>query len=165
MTRRSGHFLRLLFCFALSVCAVAAALYFFRHSSSPDRTVPVKVRGGSGGSIIIHAEVARTPDEWQRGLMERTDLPENGGMLFIFPEARPLSFWMKNTRIGLDILFFDEKGTNVGTASMTPCIADPCALYSADKPAKFALEVSGGFLQKHNEITDWHLERIAGGGL
>ncbi len=98
--------------------------------------------------IPLWVEIADDPSEQEHGLMERTVLPQDEGMLFIFSEQRMLSFWMKNTLIPLDILFFDASGIFINVQTMDPCKTDPCAIYSSDKLATYALELSAGFYEQ-----------------
>lgn len=98
--------------------------------------------------ISLWVEIADDPPEQERGLMERTELPKDEGMLFIFSQPRMLSFWMKNTLIPLDILFFDSERTFINVQTMDPCKADPCAVYSSDQMATYALELSAGFYEQ-----------------
>ena len=107
--------------------------------------------------IPLWVELADDPPEQARGLMERTELGPDRGMLFIFPAPRPLSFWMKNTRIPLDALFFDEQGAFVNVQTMDPCL-DPCPTYSSGKPVKYALEVNAGFAEEQGIKRGWRLE-------
>src|SRR3712207_9276328 len=77
-------------------------------ASSPAATVRI---GGSGGEgVEVQVEIADDTQEMARGLMGRTALAEDAGMLFVYPEERELSFWMKDTLIPLSIAFMDSEG-------------------------------------------------------
>ena len=77
--------------------------------------------------------------------MDRTQMPADHGMLFIFDDDAPRSFWMKNTRIPLDMLFFDAERRLVSVQhNVPPCTADPCPPYSSGAPARYVLELNGG---------------------
>lgn len=90
-------------------------------------------------------ELATTPAEQTHGLMERTSMPANHGMLFVFADAEPRTFWMKNTLIPLDIVFFNNDRRVVAIqADAKPCRADPCKLYPSDAPARYVLELNAG---------------------
>lgn len=117
----------------------------------------VTLQGADGKTVTVHVELARTPEEQAKGLMGRTELPEGAGMLFMFAEERPLSFWMKNTLIPLDILFFTAEGGFVSSATMTPCTEDFCPSYSSNAPARYALEVPVGFAALHGVGRGWSM--------
>lgn len=91
-------------------------------------------------------EIADEPGEWQRGLMERPALAQNGGMLFIFPAQAPRVFWMMNTLIHLDIIFADAEGRILNiAANVPPCVAPQrCPTYRSIAPARYVLEIPGG---------------------
>ena len=93
----------------------------------------------------VTAEVAGTDAARATGLMHRRMLPENRGMLFVFPQAAPQSFWMMNTYVPLSIAFIDEGGTIINIADMKPLTTDP---HPSAKPAKYALEVNQGWFAK-----------------
>ena len=93
----------------------------------------------------VTAEVAATDATRATGLMHRRMLPENRGMLFVFPYAAPQSFWMMNTYVPLSIAFIDEAGTIVNIADMKPLTTDP---HPSTKPAKYALEMNQGWFAK-----------------
>lgn len=92
----------------------------------------------------IQVELATTPRTQAYGLMNRFILPENQGMLFVFEKTQPLSFWMKNTKIPLDILYFDAEGTLVDFAEAMPCLNDPCPSYPSKAQGKYVLEIGKG---------------------
>lgn len=101
-------------------------------------------------SVTLHGhrfnvELATTPAEQEQGLMDRTTLAPDHGMLFVFPDAQPRTFWMKNTLIPLDILFFDAARRLVAIqADAQPCRTDPCPLYPSAVPARYVLELNAG---------------------
>lgn len=114
----------------------------------------------SGENILLKVEVADDDESRERGLMFRTHLDLDAGMLFVFDEAKPLSFWMKNTLIPLDILYFDSEGMLVSAVTMTPCTADPCATYPSGGSSLYALEVPSGFIENHQIGQGWHISRL-----
>jgi uncharacterized protein len=90
-------------------------------------------------------EVVADDAQRSQGLMYRRMLPENWGMLFVFPAAMPQNFWMKNTYVPLSIAFIDERGVIVNIADMKPLTTDP---HPSAKPAKYALEMNQGWFAK-----------------
>ena len=109
-------------------------------------------------TATVTVEVADSPKERDRGLMNRTKLEVDKGMLFAFPEAITQKFWMKNTVIPLEILFFDANGDFVNALQMTPCTADPCELYTSSALAKYALEVIPDFRKANGIGVGWKLD-------
>jgi len=89
--------------------------------------------------------VADEPDERSRGLREVTRLPADiDGMLFAFTEPAVPTFVMEDTRLALDLWFFDEDGVLVATEEMEPCSAEPCSRYPAPGEVSWALETPLG---------------------
>lgn len=86
-------------------------------------------------------EVADTFATRQRGLMYRDAMPARHGMLFVFDRDQPQSFWMKNTRIPLDIIYVNEAGRIVSIHQMKPY---DLASTSSKAPARFAIELNQG---------------------
>lgn len=120
-------------------------------------TVSVSIVSPDRRILVVKAEVADTAQSRERGLMYRTSLDAFSGMLFVFSNEAPQSFWMKNTTIPLDIIFADRDGIVVGLAAMAPCTADPCPKYSSGVPVQYALEVPQGFIARHGVDEIWQL--------
>ncbi|MGN2248255.1 DUF192 domain-containing protein [Frateuria sp. GZRR35] len=90
-------------------------------------------------------ELATDDASRERGLMMRTELAADHSMLFVFPDTQPRWFWMKNTLIPLDILYFDADRKLVSMQlDVPPCKADPCPSYPSDAPARYVLELPAG---------------------
>jgi uncharacterized membrane protein (UPF0127 family) len=90
-------------------------------------------------------ELAKTQKEQALGLMFRDSLPEDQGMLFIFPTETRRGFWMKNMRISLDIFYFDSELKLVSVAENTPpCRTERCPSYPSAGPAQYVLELNAG---------------------
>lgn len=99
---------------------------------------------------VISLEVARTEPERSRGLMYRTSLPEQAGMIFLFDRPGLYPFWMKNTLIALDLFWTDTSGRIVWIAeSVPPCTADPCPEYPPKAVAQYVIETNAGFAKRH----------------
>jgi len=96
----------------------------------------------NAGIHVIRAEVASTFESRAQGLMFRKYLGPNEGMLFVFPQAEAHCMWMKNTLIPLSVAFLDAQGKIVSIAEMKPQTETS---HCAAAPAKFALEMSGGW--------------------
>ena len=90
-------------------------------------------------------EVAADDAARAHGLMDRTHMDADHGMLFVFNDDMPRAFWMKNTKIPLDMLFFDGKKKLVSIQhDVPPCVSDPCPPYSSGAPARYVLELNAG---------------------
>ncbi len=109
------------------------------------RTVTIDASGG--GKVRVRVEIADDAAEVTRGLMYRTALAENRGMLFVYAREWRPSFWMKNTLIPLSIAFMDSEGRIVDIQDMKPLDDDPPHYVSA-KPVQYALEVNQGFFEE-----------------
>jgi uncharacterized protein len=109
------------------------------------RTLVIDASGGK--KVGVRVEVADDLAEQAKGLMDRTTLGENRGMLFVYPEERELSFWMKNTLIPLSIAFIDSERRIIDIQDMKPLDDEPPHYVSAE-PAQYALEVNQGFFEE-----------------
>lgn len=99
------------------------------------------------GAPTIPVEHARTPEHREHGLMYRTDMPKDAGMLFSWQDSEQRTFWMHNTCLPLDMLFIGRDGTIAGILEQVPPMNDkgrtvPC-------PATHVLEVHAGWTRKH----------------
>lgn len=94
----------------------------------------------------FEVEVADEHDERNRGLMFRESLAEGSGMLFVHDAERPLAYWMKNTKIPLDIFYFDASRNLVSVSrGVPPCsLGDRCPPYPSSGPAMYVLELNAG---------------------
>ena len=106
------------------------------------RTLVIDASGGK--KVKVRVEVADNIFERARGLMYRTALGVNRGMLFVYPKEQRLSFWMKNTPIPLSVAFIDSKRRIIDIQDMKPLDDEPPSYVSAE-PARYALEVNQGF--------------------
>ncbi len=116
-----------------------AAMIACGGSDLPTATIQV-------GDQPLRVEIAATGPARMQGLMHRDHLPDDQGMLFVYPDVAPRSFWMKDTRIPLSIAFADQDGKIVRIAHMEPFdTGHTKSLY----PAKYALEVNRGWFEAH----------------
>ena len=94
-------------------------------------------------------ELATDDASREHGLMDRTQMDADHGMLFVFDDDAPRAFWMKNTKIALDMLFFDGANKLVSVQhNVPPCQHDPCPAYSSGAPARYVLELNAGQAEK-----------------
>jgi uncharacterized membrane protein (UPF0127 family) len=124
---------------------------FFQPKAVAKQTVaPIENISFSGNpNFVIRAELATTPAEWTRGLMFRAAMPDDAGMLFVFPGENYQSFWMKNTKIPLDMIFISSSGKIIDIKNdFLPCEKDPCPSYTSAAPAQYVLEINAGLVQK-----------------
>lgn len=97
--------------------------------------------------VQLKVEVATQPKQQQMGLMFRESMPEDAGMLFVFPGSRHQSFWMRNTLIPLDMFFIDSNWKVVGVVEHAePLTEDP---REVEGDSQYVLEVNAGFAKKH----------------
>ncbi|SDH22189.1 DUF192 domain-containing protein [Nitrosomonas sp. Nm132] len=114
-------------------------------TSTAPTVIPLKIL-----EHTLYTEIAHTPTARAQGLMYRSQLDGNSGMLFVFPKTNIYGMWMLNTSIPLSVAFLDEKGVILNIADMTPHSVTPH--YSA-KPAKYALEMNLGWFAKKDIKT------------
>jgi len=116
--------------------------------------------------LRLDVEVADTAATRERGLMYRTFLGKNNGMIFVFDDDAPRRFWMKNTLIPLDMIFADAAGTVVSVSqNVRPCEEvlramkiKTCPSYSSVYPAKYVLEINAGLAVSHAIRPGSHMD-------
>ena len=98
------------------------------------------------GGRRYSVEIAGNDAQRERGLMFRDLLPADRGMLFVHDREEPQAYWMKNTRIPLDILYFDNARKLVSQQrDVPPCsLGDACPPYPSEAPARYVLELNAG---------------------
>lgn len=131
----------------ISLCLLALAA----RAELPEITLTI-------GGHRLTAEVAHTEADRTQGLMHRRMLPENRGMLFVFPQTAPLGFWMMNTYIPLSIAFVDDVGTIINIADMRPQTTD---IHHSARPARYALEMNQSWFARRGIKTGVKIEGLA----
>jgi uncharacterized membrane protein (UPF0127 family) len=134
--RSNLYFLPLLLVMGLSSCSAQAG---FEKKNM--------VLQGSGRTVAIQVEIARTDEQRSQGLMYRTRLDDGQGMLFIFDRDEILSFWMKNTEIPLSIAFISSDGRIMEIRDMEPHSIDSVR---SSRSVRYALEVPQGWFSRVN---------------
>jgi len=128
-------------------------------------TQPTSVEIAIGGETFT-LELSTDMASRVHGLMERTSIPDHGGMLFVFTESKERSFWMANCLVNIDLLFLDSRGTITATHEMK--IEEPQGTeesqweyegrlqhFYSNGPARFAIELQEGSIQRlHLRVND-----------
>jgi len=113
------------------------------NDPAPPGLIPITLPEGT----IIHAELADTPQKRAEGLMYREHLGADRGMLFTFSQAQAWVFWMKNTKIPLDLIWMNEKKQIIHMEQRVPICTrtdDSCPQYRPNEDALYVLELAGG---------------------
>ena len=118
--------------------------------------IDVTITRSDGSQIKVKAEVAEKEEERNHGFMERKNIPDGTGMLFVFEKEQILSFWMKNTPHPLSIAYIDNRGKIRNIYDMTPFSLTPIKSTSS---VRYALEVPQGWFDANNikvgDIVSW----------
>lgn len=119
------------------------------------KKVKIELNSAAGQATkkTITVDLAETPDQLEQGLMFRTKLPPDGGMLFVFAEESPREFWMKNTLIPLDIGFFSKGRVLVDIQQMkevSTVMQTDLPIYASKAPAQYALEMPAHWFKKNH---------------
>jgi hypothetical protein len=100
---------------------------------------------------VVMAVIASNPEEQAKGLMFKPTIADNEAMLFVYQRDNSYSFWMKNTKVALDIIWFDAgKRAVYIKENFLPCTKDPCPAETPPQKARYVLEVKSGTVKKTN---------------
>ncbi|HOT58159.1 MAG TPA: DUF192 domain-containing protein [Spirochaetia bacterium] len=128
----------------LIMLIIAAGAGCTSQDNAPQKKLPTAIVSING--IKLTVELAVTEAQKEKGLMFRNSVPDGTGMLFVYYEDRPLTFWMKNTKVPLSIAFIASDGTIVDIVDMQPYSLAPVP---SSRSVRYALEVSQGWFAKH----------------
>ncbi|MEO7335193.1 MAG: DUF192 domain-containing protein [Caldimonas sp.] len=135
MTHQKSSLVALLLSFSFALAAHA--------QTGPQKLPAIPL---TAGIHVIKAELAQSPDERSTGLMFRTAMGANEGMLFAFEQPGQQCFWMKNTLLPLAIAFIGDDGSIVNIDAMKPQTLDS---HCSEKPVRFVLEMNDGWFDRH----------------
>jgi uncharacterized membrane protein (UPF0127 family) len=136
----------------LACCIATTATPSAHAQDGPQPRLPVVEL--TAGMHVVRAEVAATPQQQATGMMLRTEMGSNEGMLFVNDEPGQRCFWMRNTLIPLTVAFLADDGTIVNTADMQPRSEQS---HCSAKPVRFALEMRQGWFAKRGLKTGFKL--------
>ncbi len=125
-------------------CAIVLAFALGCAAEGPSATIT----RADGSTVHVALEVMNTAAGRERGLMYRTSLADDHGMLFVFPDEVEHAFWMKNTLISLDMLFIAGDGRIAGIHP--DAVPLSTASLSVGRPSMYVLEVNGGWAARHD---------------
>jgi uncharacterized protein len=129
------------FAICLFLCFFSLGTFFIYKNNSEKKVC-------FGNNCFI-AELAKTEKKISQGLMFRENLATNRGMLFVFSQSGVYSFWMKNTKIPLDIIWFNDKKEIVFLANnVVPCYEEFCPSINPGEKAKYVLEINADLAEK-----------------
>ncbi|MBO7163177.1 MAG: DUF192 domain-containing protein [Spirochaetaceae bacterium] len=132
--------------FLLFIVILQAALVSCKDDSRLP-TMELMIQRGDGSEVAVVAEIADTQETRNRGFMEREQIPDGTGMLFVFERDQILSFWMKNTPHPLSIAYIDSTGKIRDIYHMTPF---SMANWTSTVSVRYALEVPQGWFEKES---------------
>lgn len=136
------------------VLMVVALVYFYK--TTPDAEF---------GGVSLRIEYATTPEARERGLGEQTEIPEDYGLLFVFPKDDKYGFWMKDMLVPIDIFWLDVKGQVIFIAQDVATSTYPNVFYPTES-SRYVLETVAGFAREYNIATSTllrlkNLERVS----
>ncbi len=140
--------------------ATSAATPAASPSGSGPTAPSAQITTAAGRQVVVRLEVADTPETRATGLSRRPSLPEDAGMLFVFPADGQAAFWMKDTLIPLSIAFISAEGRILEIRDMERLSED---LHRPAQPYRYALEVNQGFFKRNGVSAGDRVEFQQGG--
>ena len=157
---------------AIGVSATVAVLYFYPgitttlgqpEGKQQELTISQELRSGSDGyqhvnvtlnGLVLVADIAATDEQRTKGLSVKDRLDENEAMLFVFDYEAQHTFWMKNMKFPIDIIWIDSDRTVVYIEqNVQPCSSDIiCPVFRPDHDSLYVLETVGGFAERHDIV-------------
>ncbi len=129
----------------IAILLVVAILATYVMFQSP-KPIQIVISG-----VTLTVEIAKTPEDRQKGLSDRDSMAPDHGMLFVFDHEAAWAFWMKDMRFPLDIIWFNSDRHAVFIKeNLQPCTPQDCPAYSPPMNAMYVLEVNAGFVHAHN---------------
>lgn len=129
-----------------------------KNENLPEKTLTVIRADGAKKDFFV--EIADNDLTRKIGLMNRDSLAADRGMLFVFSKSGMMNFWMKNTKIPLDMVFIDDnrKISHI-VSNAQPCVSDDCPLYNSKFPARYVVELAAGVAEnaglKKGDLVLW----------
>ena len=128
----------------VAIVILAAILIFYKQAGSEMKRTTIKI-----GGVELDAEIVDNDLMRAKGLMFRSELAANEGMLFVFNKSGYHSIWMMNMRFSIDIIWLNEsKHVVTIKRDAQPCTLS-CESFRPSEPARYVLEVNSGFASKH----------------
>jgi uncharacterized membrane protein (UPF0127 family) len=138
------------------VAGLLLAVFFYIEDNRPPEGAPafthgrMMIRRSDGTTIPFDVELALTPEQAAYGLMYRRSMPKDAGMLFIWPDEQPVTMWMKNTFIPLDMLYVRRDGTIIKIVRQAQPL--DTSLLPSGQPIHAVVELNGGEAERRDII-------------
>lgn len=141
---------RLAVALTLGLAGASAACGHHKPELHPAAPASATLHELQAAGRTVKVELAVNSPQRDLGLMHRTHLDPDAGMLFLFPDEQPRTFWMRNTLIPLDVIFLDADGTVLNITHGDPMVEVP-GLHSRG-PARMVLELNAGWAAEHGLV-------------
>jgi uncharacterized membrane protein (UPF0127 family) len=137
------------------ILALGLLMLLVRPSAAAPAVIPLTLPSGK----VLKVEVMVKDEDRAMGLMFRSSLPADQGMLFVFEASDFHGIWMKNCKFPIDILWLDEKKVIVHVEEAVPaCKEDPCSVYQPLRKASYVVELNAGQARREKAVVGRSLE-------